>query len=286
MHPQLRVSGRSAVTGGRIVVGFGLVRRDPSEEILAVAPLGGSESGPFAADCADAGLSLVPVPITGSTRRTVAVTERQGRVTVLNEPGPTWSAAEQQVLIDEVRTAVSEGARALVVAGSLPPGAGDHLIVDLVNAAARPDIPCVVDVSGPPLIAAARAGADLVKPNAVELRTVTGEADVTVAAKMLLDAGAGRVVVSLGKDGLLSIDREIICRTRVRLSRPVNPTGAGDAVVASLVGSLVHGVAWPEAMSRAAAMGAAAALQPVAGVVAASDVDQLLPQVENVTVEQ
>jgi tagatose 6-phosphate kinase len=45
----------------------------------------------------------------------------------------------------------------------------------------------------------------------------------------------------------------------------VNPTGAGDAVVAGLTWGLVTGQPWPDRLRDAAALGTAAALAPVAG---------------------
>jgi tagatose 6-phosphate kinase len=44
-----------------------------------------------------------------------------------------------------------------------------------------------------------------------------------------------------------------------------NPTGAGDAAAAGVAQGLARGDGWPELLGRAAALGAAAVLAPVAG---------------------
>jgi tagatose 6-phosphate kinase len=44
-----------------------------------------------------------------------------------------------------------------------------------------------------------------------------------------------------------------------------NPTGAGDAVVASVLSGFAEGLEWPQRLTRAAALSAAAVLAPAAG---------------------
>ncbi|MBD8536528.1 PfkB family carbohydrate kinase, partial [Plantibacter sp. CFBP 13570] len=46
-----------------------------------------------------------------------------------------------------------------------------------------------------------------------------------------------------------------------------NPTGAGDAATAGLVAALRAGATLPEALRTAAAAGAAAVLEPIAGAI-------------------
>jgi tagatose 6-phosphate kinase len=54
-----------------------------------------------------------------------------------------------------------------------------------------------------------------------------------------------------------------------------NPVGAGDAALAALADGHLTGLPWPDRLRRAAAMSAAAARQPIAGVVNAEDVAEL-----------
>jgi fructose-1-phosphate kinase PfkB-like protein len=56
---------------------------------------------------------------------------------------------------------------------------------------------------------------------------------------------------------------------------PGNPTGAGDAVVAALAAGLMNGDELGQIMRACAATGAAAVLQPSAGMVDSDDVDRL-----------
>jgi fructose-1-phosphate kinase PfkB-like protein len=84
---------------------------------------------------------------------------------------------------------------------------------------------------------------------------------------VLLDAGAGLVLVSLGADGMLAVPRAGD-PLHARLDRPLrgNATGAGDAAVAAVATLLSSGVDDPALLlRRATAWSAAAVLAPLAG---------------------
>jgi tagatose 6-phosphate kinase len=126
-------------------------------------------------------------------------------------------------------------------------------------------VPVVVDVSGPALLAAARAGATILKPNLEESLDATGTSTLTAARAALLALGAGTVVISRGADGLTAGDATAEHEVPAVPGVSGNPTGAGDAATAGLVAALRAGDTLPEALRTAAAAGAAAVLEPVAG---------------------
>ncbi|BDZ54676.1 hypothetical protein GCM10025870_17490 [Agromyces marinus] len=141
----------------------------------------------------------------------------------------------------------------------------------------------MVDTSGGTLLAAARAGATVVKPNRDELAETTGLADPVEGAHALLDAGARIAVVSLGADGLLVLDRDH--RDRIVRARPPalrgNATGAGDAAVAAVLAELVadEPLDLARLARRATAWSASAVLMPFAGELS-PDRDDLAARVE------
>jgi tagatose 6-phosphate kinase len=111
-------------------------------------------------------------------------------------------------------------------------------------------------------------------------RGLAGEADpdaVVQAARELMTAGAGAVVVSLGAAGLLAVTGEGIWQAVPPGPAAGNPTGAGDAAVAGLAQGLVLGRDWPDRLRRAAAMGTAAVAERVAGEVHPDRFRELLP---------
>ena len=98
------------------------------------------------------------------------------------------------------------------------------------------------------------------KPNRIEAELLSGVQitdgeSLRQAAQALLDQGVGRVFLSLGGDGVLAAQRgEVravpICKAEMR-----NATGAGDAMMASLVWSFLSG----KTLAESAAAGTAAA---------------------------
>ncbi|MBG6239114.1 1-phosphofructokinase [Mycetocola sp. CAN_C7] len=232
---------------------------------VAVAPVGEDDLAEFERDLGDIPSVLLPVP--GPLRRSMAIVETSaGRTTVLNETGRIAPEGTWSLVLDAVRSRLSD-IRCLVVSGSIPPGAPDSIVADLVALAHTAGVPTIADASGSHLLTAAAAGAGLLKPNRRELAEATGEADPLAGARALQAAGAGLILVSLGEDGMMAVPRDgTVWRATLDAVLPGNPTGAGDAAVAGAASVIGAGVGDVRAiLSRAAAWGAAAVLEPQAG---------------------
>jgi tagatose 6-phosphate kinase len=104
-------------------------------------------------------------------------------------------------------------------------------------------------------------------------------AAVTTAARELMAAGAGAVVVSLGPGGLLAVTGAGTWHATPPGPEPGNPTGAGDAAVAGLARGLAAGQDWPQLLRHAVALGTAAVAAPVAGEFSPARYRDLLPLV-------
>jgi len=122
-----------------------------------------------------------------------------------------------------------------------------------------------LDTSGEALIAGLAGKPSVVKPNADELREVTGLRDPVAAANELRKAGAAAVVVSLGPEGLLAVTGSGTWHAAPSTVLTGNTTGAGDAVVAALALGMSRAEPWPDILRRAVALSGAAVLGPLAG---------------------
>ncbi|HEY5225127.1 MAG TPA: 1-phosphofructokinase family hexose kinase [Microbacteriaceae bacterium] len=281
----LRVDTGISRAGGK-GLNVARVARHVGGDAFALTTVGGETGREFEADVIASALPYRLVPVAAATRRSIAIVDAaDGSTTIMNErgsalTGPEWrsllSAAGEQ-LAAAARPGHAQGAQSsnrgcLVGSGSLPPGVPEAFYADLVATAAENGVPTVIDAVGPALLNAARAGADVVKPNRAELLETTGRADPATGARVLLDAGAGLVLVSLGEDGMLIVGKANAAHPlHARLPRALdgNPTGAGDAAVAAVAVSLAEGIRDPEAiLRRATAWSAAAVLMPVAGTIA------------------
>lgn len=293
-----RRPGGKGLNVGRVLAATGV----PTHAVL---PLGG-DGGHWIADALD-GLGLIhtDVAVRGETRTTVTVVDEIAHPTMFGEPGPVLSPGEWDTVTTAVETLLVGGAAgvggvggaadaphaaALVVSGSLPRDTGPAVVARWVTAARRRGVLSVVDCSGTALLAAASAGATVCKPNREELVEATGADDERSGALRLLGLGAAVVVVSRGSEGIAAHTADHVLEVPAVPGVSGNPTGAGDAATAGLVGALVAaGLPTPEgsvsapddatllrALRSAAAHGAAAVLQPVAGAVDPADVDRFL----------
>jgi 1-phosphofructokinase len=172
--------------------------------------------------------------------------------------------------------------RWFVLAGSLPPGVDVSFYRRVTRSLHAAGARVALDTSGAPLIdvlGAAEAAElpDLVKPNRLELETALGrplpDDDALIrAACELLERGMAYVVVSLGERGALGVTHAAAGSSTSEattaaafegwraapLRVPVASTvGAGDALVAGLIASLVEARQWPELGRRATAFAAA-----------------------------
>ena len=219
------------------------------------------------------------VPVSGATRRTMAVVdERTGDTTQLNEPGPTVTSAEWTAF-QEAYEALLPGVSAVALCGSLPPGLPVGAYAGLIRTARTAGVPVLLDTSGEPLRRGVAARPDIVKPNTDELAELTGSHDPSRATQDARRRGARAVVASLGAKGLLAATPEGTWHATPPSRVHGNPTGAGDSAVAGLLSGLVERLPWPDRLARAVALSAATVLAPVAGEFDRAAYEELLGRI-------
>jgi len=228
----------------------------------------------------DEGLDVVPVETGGEVRAASVILEESGRVTVLNEPGPALAERDWEAYERAVATNLS-GNGFLVCIGSLPPGSPSDACARLVRVARARDVRALVDATGAQLAAALEARPDLATPNLAEAEGVLlgtesqpvddGSLEVRPraldAASELVARGAGTAVVTAGAAGVAvatASERRWVEAPKVEVR---NPIGAGDSLVAGLVGTLERGGDLDRAVLIGVAAAAASVETGVAGVV-------------------
>jgi 1-phosphofructokinase len=254
--------------------GINVVRVVAAADVPAVAVLPLADGDPFGVALRSAAVPISPVAIHGHARANLTITDPAGVTTKINLPGASLDAADAAALVAAV-VAACEGARWLVLAGSLPPGAGDDFYVTVIRAVrerwadAAPLI--AVDTSGEALRAAVFDGhPDLIKPNEDELAELTGasfeSAELTEAvlavARELVPEQVGAALVTLGAQGsvLVTADGGFVARApRIRVRSTV---GAGDSALAGYLLADVAGAAPAERLVHAIRYGSAAASLP------------------------
>ncbi|EHC87552.1 6-phosphofructokinase class 2 [Salmonella enterica subsp. enterica serovar Senftenberg str. A4-543] len=202
--------------------------------ILAIFPAGGATGEHLVALLADENVPVSTVDAKDWTRQNLHVhVESSGEQYRFVMPGATLDDDEFRQLEEQVLE-IESGA-ILVISGSLPPGVKVEKLTQLISAAQKQGIRCIIDSSGDALTAALALGdIELVKPNLKELsalvnRDLTQPDDVRKAAQELVQSGkARRVVVSLGPQGALGIDSENCIQVVPPPVKSQSTVGAGD----------------------------------------------------------
>ena len=180
-------------------------------------------------------------------------------------PGARLSDAEFDLLVLQVQNIPSGSI--LVISGSLPPGTGIEKLVHLIQQAKAMGLQCIIDSSGDALKASLDLGGlALVKPNQNELSALIGRElehpdDVRHAAKELVNRGAAeRVVVSLGPQGALAVDRDNWVQIVPPPVKKMSTVGAWDSMVGAMTLQLAKGADLFEIVRFGVAAGSAATL--------------------------
>ena len=245
---------------------------------VAVLPVGGGEGAELTRLLDAASVTARYVPISGRTRSNISVSEADGTVTKLNEPGSALTGTELQALTAMLGETVSEGDW-VVVSGSVPPAFGSEELRLLTSSLSDRTVNLAIDTSGDALVASLAARPRLIKPNRAELAEVAGRqlhsiSEVIDAAKEVRDRGVEIVLVSLGADGAVLVGPAGVIVGESRVAQPRSTVGAGDCFLAGFLSRFsVDENDVDAALLEALAWGAAAASLPGTAVPAPRDLD-------------
>lgn len=258
-------AGGKGVNVSRVVAAAGV-------ETIAVLPV--AVDDPYGAIVAAAGVPMRAVPVARHVRTNLTIADHEGVTTKINLSGEPLADADA-VAVTAAVVEACEGARWLVLAGSLPGGVADSFYVDIAEAVRTRwggDAPRIaVDTSGPALREVVERGAaDLIKPNDEELVELTGHAldDEALAdavhrvARRLVPARAASALVTLGGAGAVLVTAEGAWFAEAPRIKVASTVGAGDSSLAGYLLAEHAGLAPAARLQSAIRYGAAAASLP------------------------
>lgn len=222
------------------------------------------------------------VPVGGETRINLTLTDGERELKV-NESGPPVDSTAVGSLIEKVRCHARRS-RAVVLAGSLPPGAGEGLYAELVEVIRQEGSRAVLDAEGTPLRLGVAARPFLVKPNLREAealleRSLSTEADICQAARRLGDRGIEVVVISLGGSGAMMARHGRVWMAEIPQTRTVSTVGAGDSLLAYLLMAILQDMDPAASLLRATAAGLASTSLPGSQLCTPPEVERMIPLV-------
>jgi 1-phosphofructokinase family hexose kinase len=174
----------------------------------------------------------------------------------------------------------------LAAGGSLPDGLPEDTFLSITRLGHDYRVPVLLDISGAPALAVLTAKPEVLKMNRQEFQETFSENPGSIedlagaAARLAADHDLPALVITCGKDGILSITPHSACLARGPALDELNAAGAGDAASAGLIWRLSLGEDWPEALRWAAAAGAAAVQTAATAECPLQLVRDLVPRVE------
>lgn len=145
--------------------------------------------------------------------------------------------------------------------------------------------PVIVDLSPPRLDSALEGGPDLVKINDWELASyiegpVDGEERLRAAARRLLDAGAGSVIITRAEEPAMVLRGEDAWELIPPRFERGSREGCGDSMMGGLAACIAAGLEWEETLRIGAAAGAANFLRHGLGSGSRGVIEDLARRVE------
>lgn len=183
------------------------------------------------------------IRVPGETRINIKIMDEANQTTTdLNTPGQVPGEYAVSRFYEQVE-AMMEACDCFILSGNLQAGLPSTFYADLIKLLKSKKCRVVLDTSGDALVDSLKAGPNLIKPNIHELSALVNKPldrikEVHRSAVSLLNDETTLVVVSMGADGALFVDKDQAFVARPP-SIPVKSTvGAGDAMVAGLVAGI------------------------------------------------
>lgn len=201
--------------------------------------------------------------------------------TELNGPGPELGASHLQELKEKVES-IKPGDW-FVLSGSIPDSLPIRYFKSLGDILQKKEVRFVLDTSGKALKELIDSRPFLIKPNMEELgelfrTTIKDKHHAAECAFQLTAKGVANVIVSMGADGAMLVDREAAYFAEAPTGKMVNTVGAGDSLVSGFIAALSDGSSKEEAFRYGIASGSATAFSD--DLCRKEDTETLMDQIE------
>lgn len=185
--------------------------------------------------------------------------------TEINAEGPHIDGEEIERFFEKIKEIGKDDL--LVISGSLPKSLDKDFYKQVIKKA-KCDF--TIDIANKEVLSYLGYKPILIKPNKEELgnifeRDIDSFDEMVTYAKKLVGLGAENVIVSLGKEGSIFVDKDCVYRANAIDGKLVNSVGAGDSMVGGFVHGIREGLTKKDAYKLAVACGTATAFSPDIG---------------------
>lgn len=205
------------------------------------------------------------IEVDGYTRENLSIVENDRCVTRILRKGfvVDYEAVEQvEELIDELVTEDT----LVMISGRLPDGISVNVLKSLCNRIKEKGGTISLDSKSVDLDETIKIAPYIIKPNIDEFENLTEKeyncdyAAVAKDAMEIVNKGIEKVLISLGRDGILYVSKDEILRAEVPEVLVKSTVGAGDSALAGFIRSLLSASKMDRCVASAAAFGTAACM--------------------------
>lgn len=198
--------------------------------------------------------------------------------TEINAEGPQIEEAEVEKFFASLKEVKEDDL--LVISGSLPKSLDKDFYKEVIR---RISCKFTIDIANKEVLDYLKYKPVLIKPNKEELANIfeteiETDEEIISYAKKLNELGAENVIVSLGGEGSIFVDKDRVLKVGPITGKLVNSVGAGDSMVAGFVYGISHDLSKKDAYKLAVACGTATAFSPDIG--SKEKIDEILEKVE------
>lgn len=230
---------------------------------LATGIVGGASGDYIESSLKALGIDTCFVRVEGSTRTNMKIFCKDTQKTIeINEQGVTVDESVTSEVIKVLKSLCSEKS-VLVIAGSVPAGVQTSFYKELIENLKEKGTKIIFDADGALFAEGIKAKPHVIKPNQKELeayfgRSLADETALIEAGKSLLAEGIEHVILTLGSEGALYLNRQTILKANPLKVEAHSSVGAGDAFVGAVAYSMSQGLDTVEMLKLAVATSAGA----------------------------
>lgn len=218
------------------------------------------------------------------TRNCLNIIEDNKISTEFLEKGPRVEKSDLERFENDIDKVI-KNTKILVASGSYCENMPTDYYEKLGNLCRENNIKFILDTSGDALKVALKSQPYLIKPNIDEIRNLLGaniesREEVILSGKKLLEMGAENVCISLGKDGMVYLNRDSVYDVKVPPVKCVNTVGSGDSTIAGFSVGILRGYEIENLLKFANACGISNALNMETGFVCLKEVNKYQNLVE------
>lgn len=197
-------------------------------------------------------------------------------------PGPKISESAKEDLLLYLNKHIKEG-DILTINGSFPEGFNYMFVEELASIIINKKAKLIVDNSSKFLPQLGKYRPYLIKPNEEEIcswfdEKFTDIKQIVKLSKKMIDGGFQNILLSIGEEGALFINKEKVLLANAPKGEVVNTSMAGDAMLATFISEKIKGSSDEISLVKSVAAGSSTAFTD--GLTDFSDTEQLIEQIK------